>query len=239
VDPQVTFTAIRRFAPSAAQVIVIAPQPTRQFAWRASADVNDAENREQEELRAAAQRAAAVVDVVFAPELTADALSDAVTAGAIDLVVVGSPQMRALGLVAEVRKRTQRGNGGQFILATDSERMVYLDLLGQAVKLHGAAVVGYCLMWNHMHGVVVPHQAEALAETFKQVHGGYASYWNVVHAGSRHVRQGRFYSCPLDAGHLWVALRYAERNPVGRGWWWGRRIGLGPAPLISVLSSQF
>src|SRR5271157_2696599 len=107
VDPQVTFTAIRRFAPSAAQVIVIAHQPTHAFAWRASADVNDAEDREREELRAAAQRAAAVVDVVFAPELTADALSDAVTAGAIDLVVVCSPQMRALGLVAEVRKRTQ------------------------------------------------------------------------------------------------------------------------------------
>jgi phosphatidylserine/phosphatidylglycerophosphate/cardiolipin synthase-like enzyme len=107
VDPQVTFTAIRRFAPSAAQVIVIAHQPTHPFAWRAPADVNDAEDREWEDLRAAAQRAAAVVDVVFAPELTADALSDAVTAGAIDLVVVGSPQMRALGLVAEVRKRTQ------------------------------------------------------------------------------------------------------------------------------------
>ena len=106
VDPHVTFTAIRRFAPSAAQVIVIAHQPTHPFAWRAPADVNDAEDREREELRAAAQRAAAVVDVVFAPELTADALSDAVTAGAIDLVVVGSPQMRALGLVAEVRKRT-------------------------------------------------------------------------------------------------------------------------------------
>jgi len=103
VDPQVTFTAIRRFAPSTAQVIVIAHQPTHPFAWRAPAGVNDAEDREREELRAAAQRAAAVVDVVFAPELTADALSDAVTGGAIDLVVVGSPQMRALGLVAEVR----------------------------------------------------------------------------------------------------------------------------------------
>jgi phosphatidylserine/phosphatidylglycerophosphate/cardiolipin synthase-like enzyme len=106
VDPQVTFTAIRRFAPSAAQVIVIAHQPTRPFPWRAPADVNEAEDREREKLRVAAQRAAAVVDVVFAPELTAEALADAVTAGAIDLVVVGSPQMHALGLVAEVRRRT-------------------------------------------------------------------------------------------------------------------------------------
>src|SRR5512136_3072120 len=105
-DPHVTFTAIRRFAPLAEQMIVIGHQPPRQFAWQASADVEDAADREREELRAAAQGAAAVVDVAFAPELTADALSDAVTAGAIDLVVVGSLPMRALGVVAEVRKRT-------------------------------------------------------------------------------------------------------------------------------------
>jgi putative transposase len=80
--------------------------------------------------------------------------------------------------------------------------MVYLDLLGQAVKLDGVAVVGYCLMFNHVHVVVVPHQAEALAETFEQVRGRYASDWNVAHAGSGQVWQGYFYSCPLDAGRL-------------------------------------
>jgi hypothetical protein len=58
VDPHATFTAIRRFAPSAAQVTVIAHQPTHQFAWQASDDVNEAEDREWEELRAAAQGAA-------------------------------------------------------------------------------------------------------------------------------------------------------------------------------------
>ncbi len=105
-DPHVTFTAIRRFAPSAEQVIVIGHQPPRQFAWQVSADIEDAANREREVLCAAAQGAAAMVDVAFAPELGADALSDAVTAGAIDLVVVGSLPIRALGLVAEVRKRT-------------------------------------------------------------------------------------------------------------------------------------
>jgi hypothetical protein len=31
---------------------------------------------------------------------------------------------------------------------------------------------------------------------------------------SGHVWQGRYYSCPLDVGHLWEALRYAELNPV-------------------------
>ena len=29
-----------------------------------------------------------------------------------------------------------------------------------------------------------------------------------------HLWQNRFYSCALDEAHLWVALRYLERNPV-------------------------
>jgi putative transposase len=112
---------------------------------------------------------------------------------------------------------TQRGNGRQFILAGESERLVYLDLLRRAVDVHELSVVGYCLMSNHVHLVVVPRRAEELAEALQRVHGRYAAYWNVAHATSGHVWQGRFYSCPMDPGHLWTALRYVELNPVRAG----------------------
>ena len=112
---------------------------------------------------------------------------------------------------------TQRGNGRQFLLASDAERLVYLDLLRQAVRVHELSVVGYCLMSNHVHLVVIPRRTEVLAETFHQVHGRYAVYWNASHASCGHVWQGRFYSCPMDPGHLWTALRYAELNPVRAG----------------------
>jgi len=112
---------------------------------------------------------------------------------------------------------TQRGNARQFILATDAERMVYLDLLRKAVQLHPLSLNGYCLMSNHVHLVVIPHKADALATALKQAHGRYAAYWNAAHASSGHAWQGRFYSCPLDEGHLWEALRYTELNPVRAG----------------------
>ena len=91
---------------------------------------------------------------------------------------------------------TQRGNARQSILAADSERLVYLQLLRQYVELHGLSLLGYCLMSNHVHLVVVPRKAEALALALKQTHGRYASYWNAAHRSSGHVWQGRFYSCP-------------------------------------------
>jgi len=77
---------------------------------------------------------------------------------------------------------TQRGNGRQFLLSSDTERLVYLDLLRQVLKERQLSVLGYCLMSNHVHGVVTPRQAEDLACTFQQVHGRYAAYWNAAHA---------------------------------------------------------
>jgi len=112
---------------------------------------------------------------------------------------------------------TQRGNARQFILADDADRAAYLNLLRRYCQLHELALLGYCLMSNHVHLIVIPGSVEALAKGLKQTHGRYATYWNVTHSSSGHVWQGRFYSCPLDVAHLWVALRYSERNPIRAG----------------------
>ena len=117
---------------------------------------------------------------------------------------------------------TQRGNAQQVIFAQDADRNTYLELLWQYSQLYGLSLLGYCLMSNHVHLIVVPHAAVALANALKQTHGRYASYWNACQSSSGHVWQGRFYSCPLDDAHLWEALRYTELNPV--------RVGLVTAP---------
>jgi len=112
---------------------------------------------------------------------------------------------------------TQRGNARQVILSSDRDRLTYLELLRHYSDLHGLVLLGYCLMSNHVHLIVVPRAGEALAQALKHTHGRYASYWNARNSSSGHVWQGRFYSCPLDETHLWRALRYVELNPVRAG----------------------
>jgi putative transposase len=112
---------------------------------------------------------------------------------------------------------TQRGNARQVILANDSDRATYLALLRQYSHLNGLALLGYCLMSNHVHLIVVPNRSAALAQSLKHAHGRYAAYWNARQFSTGHVWQGRFYSCPLEEAHLWVALRYVELNPVRAG----------------------
>ena len=112
---------------------------------------------------------------------------------------------------------TQRGNARRFVLQTDPDRVVYLELLAQACQTHRLTVLGYCLMSNHVHLIAVPQQANSLALALRDTHGRYAAYLNAREVSSGHVWQGRYYSCPLDRTHLWAALRYTERNPVRAG----------------------
>jgi len=84
-------------------------------------------------------------------------------------------------------------------------------------------------MSNHVHLVVIPRHAKSMALALRHTHGRYASYLNARLGASGHVWQGRYYSCPLDAGHLWTALRYTELNPV--------RAGMVSEPVFYPLSS--
>ena len=112
---------------------------------------------------------------------------------------------------------TQRGNARQVILCTDTDRVTYLELLREYSQLYRLSLLGFCLMSNHVHLIAVPNTPMALAQSLKQAHGRYASYWNARQQSTGHVWQGRFYSCPLDEFHLWTALRYVELNPVRAG----------------------
>jgi len=129
------------------------------------------------------------------------------------------PRVVAIGLPHHV---TQRGNARRTVFETDADRFVYLDLLQANCLLYHLSVLGFCLMSNHVHLVVVPERSESLGTAFRYAHCRYASYLNARQNATGHVWQGRYYSCPLDTTHLWVALRYIERNPV--------RAGLAPAP---------
>ena len=85
---------------------------------------------------------------------------------------------------------TQRGNARQYILNVDADREVYLSLLGENLERHNASLIGYCLMSNHVHLVMIPRQADALSKSLKHTHGRYSAYWNAKHGSSGHVWQG-------------------------------------------------
>lgn len=133
---------------------------------------------------------------------------------------------------------TQRGNRRQPIFFSDADRRAYRDLLVRVCTHTGTRCLAWCLMDNHVHLILVPQTVDGLRATLARVHTAYSQRINLAQGVGGHLFQGRFASYPMDDGHLFVAARYVENNPVRAGlvaeagdWpWSSARAHLGGAP---------
>ena len=147
---------------------------------------------------------------------------------------------------------TQRGNRRQTVFFADADYRAYLNLLAGFAKEAGTAVLGYCLMPNHVHLILQPEDADGLRRAVQETHRRYTRRINAQKEWKGYLWQGRFASCPMDEAHLMAAARYVELNPVRAGlvkepqdWPWssarahlaGRGDGIvSVAPLLSAVT---
>jgi putative transposase len=111
----------------------------------------------------------------------------------------------------------QRGNNRQNVLERTEDFRAYCYWVNQYAQKYQVTILAYCLMNNHVHFVAVPQDRQGLSRLFNAAHMRYARYKNFKRGASGHLWQGRFYSCLLDEGHLFFAIRYVEQNPVRAG----------------------
>lgn len=112
---------------------------------------------------------------------------------------------------------TQRGNARRTVFFGPSDKQVYLGLLKQYSLFYKLRILGYCLMSNHVHLIVVPIDESSLAKTMREVHGRYARYRNAIEQNTGHVWQNRYYSCAFERNRLSSVMRYVELNPLRAG----------------------
>ncbi len=112
---------------------------------------------------------------------------------------------------------TQRGNNRQQVFFSPGDYRFYLELLMRHSKHAKVHILGYCLMTNHVHIVAVPEKEDGLARLVGRLQSEYALAANRTVDRTGHLWQSRFFSCPLDEGHLIAALRYVDLNPVRAG----------------------
>ena len=109
---------------------------------------------------------------------------------------------------------TQRGNNRQDVFFVDDDRAAYLKFLAMQCERYRVAILGYCLMTNHTHLLLVPTTIEGLARAVGRTHWLYAQHVNRLHGRSGHLWQNRFYSCAIDDPDVLLCARYIERNPT-------------------------
>jgi putative transposase len=69
--------------------------------------------------------------------------------------------------------RSVETGGASSWMATPIEQST-LSCCARNIVLYGVALIGYCLMSNHIHLIAIPHKADGLAQALKQTHGPYS-----------------------------------------------------------------
>jgi putative transposase len=121
-----------------------------------------------------------------------------------------------------------RGNDKGLIYRDDADRERYLAMLGGVVERFRWRLLAYCLMENHVHLLIETPEAN-LGVGMHRLHSDYAQYFNLRHARSGHVFQGRYGAVRVEtAEQLWATVAYIAVNPVKAAlctapdeWRWG------------------
>ena len=109
----------------------------------------------------------------------------------------------------------QRGNNRQKVFFARDTRARYLSLLQDYTRKWDASILAYCLMTNHVHLLIKPHQPESLAKVMQGVTLCYTQYINKRYKRSGRLWESRYHSCVVDEeAYLWAVARYIEQNPV-------------------------
>jgi putative transposase len=109
---------------------------------------------------------------------------------------------------------TQRGNFRRDVFFDEEDRSTYLQLLAHYSAQAQLAILGFCLMSNHIHLIAVPSRLDSMAIAMRNTHQAYSRWLNIRLHRRGHVWQNRYFSCPLDPAHVAYAMRYVEFNPV-------------------------
>jgi putative transposase len=108
-----------------------------------------------------------------------------------------------------------RGNGRRQVFHQEGDYHAFLKALGHACVEVTLPVLGFCLMPNHFHLVVLPHQDGDLSRWMHWLQNTHVRRYHQHYHSSGHLWQGRFRAFPIEADeHLLTVLRYVERNPV-------------------------
>jgi putative transposase len=108
-----------------------------------------------------------------------------------------------------------RGNGRRAFLNKPADVAAFERVLAEAQAEVPMRILAYCLLPNHWHLLLWPHQGPDLSRFVGWVTLTHTQRWHAHyhHVGSGHLYQGRFKSFPVQQDdHFYTVCRYIERN---------------------------
>jgi putative transposase len=108
-----------------------------------------------------------------------------------------------------------RGNGRAEVFHKEEDYAAFVRLFEPACERLPMRILGYCLMPNHFHLILWPHEDGDLGRWMQWLLTSHVRRYHRHYGGSGHVWQGRFKAFPIQEDHHYLTvLRYIERNPL-------------------------
>jgi len=112
---------------------------------------------------------------------------------------------------------TSRGDGREDIYLDDSDRELFMTVLGEVCDLFNWSVHSWCLMGNHYHLLAKTPDGN-LSKGMRYLNGVYTQRFNRKNERVGHVFQGRFKAIIVqEDAYLLELARYIVLNPVRAG----------------------
>ena len=138
----------------------------------------------------------------------------------------------------------QRGHDRNLCFFDKDDYRTYLGYLGESLVESDCKLHAYVLMPSHVHLLLTPRKAEAVAGLIMAMGRRYVQYINRRYQRSGHLWESRYRSSLIEANHYLIpSQQFIELNPVRAGlvkdparyqWSSYRANALGAAdPLIS------
>lgn len=107
-----------------------------------------------------------------------------------------------------------RGNNKERIFERDSDKIKFMNILGDTQEDYHVQIFAHCIMNNHVH-LMLESDFKSLPRFMQRVNSTYAEHYNSRYDRCGHVFQGRYYSdCVETEEYYWCCLRYIHNNPV-------------------------
>jgi len=137
-----------------------------------------------------------------------------------------------------------RGNGRNDVFHKEEDFLAFVNLMRETHEKVPMRLLGYCLMTNHFHLLLWPHEDGDLSRWMQWLMTAHVRRYHRHYGTNGHVWQGRFKAFPVqDDDHYFTVLRYAERNPMradmvarSQDWEWSSLLPTarsGPDGLLS------
>lgn len=129
-----------------------------------------------------------------------------------------------LALAGQLHHLVLRGNAGQALFADDDDRQRCLDMLREALRLHGVALHGYALLEDSLQLLLTPDSGAGLSTAMQALGRRYVAAFNRRHGRSGTLWEGRYRATVAQPQrHFLPLLTLVEAQP--------QRLGLTPSAL--------